>query len=117
MDDDGEHARPAKKWQQKQRKVPRPLDTLQLNELALGYVARFATSAGRLTDYLKRKLRERGWDGDVPPDLAAVVARLVDLKYIDDAGFAQARGAGLLARAMARGGFPKRWHATGSTNP
>ncbi len=98
MDDDGQKARPGKKWQQKQKKAPRPLDTRQLDEMALGYVARFATSAGRLTAYLKRKIRERGWDGDTPPDLASVVDRLVALRYIDDAGFAQARGAGLMRK-------------------
>jgi regulatory protein len=85
------------------RKLPRPLDARQIDELALAYVARFATSAGRLSDYLKRKIRERGWDGEsapdvAPPDVAAVVARMVDLHYIDDAGFAQARGAGLMRR-------------------
>lgn len=88
----------ARKWQQKQRKVMRPLDARQIDEMALGYVARFATSSGRLTAYLKRKIRERGWDGDAPADLASVVERLVELGYIDDAGFAQARGAGLMRR-------------------
>ncbi|WP_428331931.1 regulatory protein RecX [Novosphingobium sp.] len=100
MDDD-EHKRAGpKKWQQKQRKAPRPLDARQIDEMALGYVARFATSAGRLTDYLKRKIRERGWDGEAPADLAGVVERLVTLGYIDDAGFAQARGAGLMRRGF-----------------
>ena len=97
---DGDDTKPvsAKKWQQKQRKVVRPLDARQIDEMALGYVARFATSAGRLTAYLKRKIRERGWDGETPADLARVVERLVELGYIDDAGFAQARGAGLMRR-------------------
>jgi regulatory protein len=98
MDGDDHNSAPAKKWQQKQRKVPKPLDARQLDEMALGYVARFATSAGRLTAYLKRKIRERGWDGETPADLAGVVERLVALNYIDDAGFAQARGAGLMRK-------------------
>ena len=45
------------------RPVP-PLDRAALERLALRYVERFATTRGRLTDYLKRKIRERGWDGD-----------------------------------------------------
>ena len=36
----------------------RPLDKARLEELALAYVARFATSAARLESYLARKLRE-----------------------------------------------------------
>ncbi len=41
------------------RRPPRPLDAALLDELALGYVARFATSTGKLSAYLNRKLRER----------------------------------------------------------
>jgi len=80
------------------RKAPRPLDARQIDELALGYVARFATSAGRLSAYLKRKIRERGWDGEPGPDVDAVVAQMVDRGYIDDAGFAHARGQGMMRR-------------------
>lgn len=80
------------------RKRPRPLDPGRLDELALAYVARFATSAGKLSDYLRRKLRERGWAGEEAPDVGAVVARMVRLRYVDDAGFARARGQGLLRR-------------------
>src|SRR5690606_22662366 len=43
------------------RRAPKPLDAARLDELALTYVARFATSAAKLERYLKRKLRERGW--------------------------------------------------------
>ncbi|MCH7630110.1 regulatory protein RecX [Novosphingobium percolationis] len=80
------------------KRAPRPLDAGQLEELALSYVARFATSAGKLADYLKRKLRERGWEGAVAPDVAAVVARMVERRYVDDAVFARAKGQGLLRR-------------------
>lgn len=80
------------------KRPPRPLDKARLDELALAYVARFATSAGKLADYLKRKLRERGWEGEAPPDVAAIVARMVELSYIDDAAFAHAKGQGLLRR-------------------
>jgi regulatory protein len=69
-----------------------------LNELALAYVARFATSAGKLADYLKRKLRERGWDGGDAPDVAGIVARFVEAGYIDDTAYARAKSGGLLRR-------------------
>lgn len=85
----------------KKRKA-RPLDETVMEELALAYVARFATSAGKLEDYLKRKLRERGFvgheEGEEPPDIAALVERFVDRKYVDDAGYARAKTSGLLAR-------------------
>src|SRR6476469_2109404 len=80
------------------RRAPRPLDTARLDELALAYVARFATSGVQLERYLKRKLRERGWDGAEEPDAAAVVARLIELRYVDDAAYAAMRSGGLLRR-------------------
>lgn len=80
------------------KKPPRPLDRTRLEELAVAYVARFATSAGKLRDYLGRKLRERGWDGAEPPDPAGIVARFVDAGYIDDAGYARAKAGGLRSR-------------------
>ena len=58
------------------RRQPKPLDRARLDELALAYVARFATSAGKLERYLLRKIRERGWEGDSPADPAAIVAPL-----------------------------------------
>ena len=80
------------------RRPPRPLDEARLHELALAYVARFATSGAQLERYLKRKLRERGWDGAREPDLAAVVVRLVELRYVDDAAYAAMRSGSLLRR-------------------
>ncbi len=79
-------------------RVPRPLDPRLLDELALAYVARFATSARKLEDYLRRKLRERGWAGDAAADVAAVSARLVEAGYVDDTAFARARSSSLLRR-------------------
>jgi regulatory protein len=78
--------------------VPRPLDPARLDELALAYVARFATSAAKLERYLQRKLRERGWEGENSPDVAAIVTRHADLGYVDDAAYARAKAGGLLRR-------------------
>ena len=82
----------------KVRRQPKPLDPARLDELALTYVARFATSAAKLERYLKRKLRERGWDGEREPDLPAVIRRYVELGYVDDEAFARARSGSLLRR-------------------
>lgn len=85
-------------------RTPRPLDAARLEELALAYVARFATTAARLAAYLDRKLRERGWAGggeDAREGRAAadaLVARFVAAGYVDDGAYARARSAGLLRR-------------------
>jgi regulatory protein len=84
--------------QRREKPPPKPLEPARLNELALAYVARFATSAAKLEDYLKRKLRERGWAGDEPPDLSALVARYVEAGYIDDTAYARAKSGNLLRR-------------------
>ena len=82
----------------RQKSLPLPLDSSTLDALALTYVARFATSSGRLSTYLKRKLRERGWAEETPPDVAAVVARMTERRYVDDAAYAAAKGEGLRRR-------------------
>jgi regulatory protein len=82
----------------RRKRAQSQLDTTRLQDLALAYVARFATSAAKLEAYLKRKLRERGWDDAVEPDPAGLVARYVALGYVDDEGFARARANGLLRR-------------------
>ena len=77
---------------------PKPLDAARLDELALGYVARFATSRGKLSAYLARKLRERGWAGDGEAPVDAVVERLSEAGYVDDAAYARAKSGSLLRR-------------------
>ena len=101
---------PGKRREKPPPKPPKPLDSARLNDLALAYVAKFATSAAKLEDYLRRKLRERGWAGDdapdapdapdppEPPDLAALVARYVEAGYIDDTAYARAKSGSLLRR-------------------
>ena len=83
------------------RPVPRPrpaLDAPGLEALALHYVARFATSGAKLADYCRRKVRERGWDAEAAPDVAALVERFVEAGYLDDAVFAKGRAEGLRRR-------------------
>jgi regulatory protein len=77
---------------------PHPLNSAKLDELALSYVGRFATTRGKLEAYLARKLRERGWDDEAEPQPAAIAARFVELGYIDDAAWARGRTDGLLRR-------------------
>jgi regulatory protein len=84
------------------KRVPKPLDSARLEDLALAYVARFATSAAKLEAYLRRKLRERGWAGEGEPALTALVERFVSAGYIDDRAFALSRGGSLLRRGYGR---------------
>lgn len=84
------------------RSAPPPLDAAALDRLALRYVERFATSRGKLADYLARKIRERGWDGP-PVDPRAVAQRMADAGYVDDRSFAAQKGA-----ALARRGYGAR---------
>lgn len=80
------------------KRPPPPLDEAALRDLALRHVARFATSRGKLIAYLNRKLRERGWGGEDPADPEALADRFVDLRYIDDAGYAVMKSASLARR-------------------
>jgi regulatory protein len=84
-------------------KKARPLDETSLRDLALAYVARFATTGAKLEGYLARKLRERGVaedeDGRVQtPDVGALVTRLIELGYVDDEAYARSKTRDLTAR-------------------
>lgn len=67
--------------------------------MALRYVERFATTRGRLADYLRRKIRERGWEG-LPADPVAVAERMAELGYVNDAAFAEARVSAMTRRGL-----------------
>lgn len=84
-------------------RAPVPLDPRRLEELAVGYVGRYATTRAKLTAYLARKLRERGWDGERQPDLEAMAARFAELGYVDDAAYALAK-----SQALSNRGYGKR---------
>ena len=91
MNDSGSRSR-------QRKRTPKPLDSARLGELALAYVARFSTTAAKLERYLRRKVRERGWDGEHEPQVGALVGRYVELGYVDDEAFARARSGSLLRR-------------------
>src|SRR5215213_11410991 len=86
----------------RRRKALRPLDDRRLEELALRYVGRFATTRAKLRSYLARKLRERGWDGEREPDVAAIAERFADRGYVDDSSFALAKSQSLTARGYGK---------------
>lgn len=69
-----------------------------MRDLALGYASRYATTAAKLKHYLQRKIRERGWATEDEPQVDALIARFVELGYIDDGAFAEARQRDLLRR-------------------
>ena len=80
-----------------------PLNQKKLEELALRYVERFATTRAKLSDYLRRKLRERGWEGEREPNPAAIADRFAAQGYVDDAAYALNK-----ARSLSGRGYGKR---------
>jgi regulatory protein len=80
-----------------------PLDDKGLEELALRYVGKYATTRSKLGAYLARKLRERGWGGSREADLEGMANRLAELGYVDDAAYALAK-----SRALGSRGYGKR---------
>jgi regulatory protein len=81
------------------KRPPPPLGPASLERLAIRYVERFQTTRGKLVDYLRRKVRERGWEGE-PADPDALAQRMVTLGYVDDRAFAEARAAALGRRGL-----------------
>jgi regulatory protein len=97
----------------KRRRDPTPLDPSRLDELALTYVGRFATTRAKLGAYLARKIRERGWEGDRPAEVESVVERLVRLGYVDDAQYALSKARSLTSRGYGPGRVTQSLHAAG----
>lgn len=79
-----------------------PLDEGRLNELALRYVGRFATTRAKLRSYLGRKLRERGWDGTREPEIAAIAERFAAQGYVDDSSYALSKAQSLTGRGYGK---------------
>ena len=80
----------------------RPLGAARLDELALSYVARFATSRAKLTRYLSRKIRESEWTEDVDAMTAceAVADRMERLQFLDDRQYAVMRAGAMTRRGL-----------------
>lgn len=87
----------------KRRRERRPLREESLNELALAYVGRFATTRSKLAAYLRRKLRERGWDGAGEPPVEALVGRFAGSGLVDDAAYALSKSRSLAERGYGPG--------------
>lgn len=90
-----------------------PLDEGRLNELALRYVGRFATTRAKLQSYLSRKVRERGWDGAREPDLAAIAERFSAQGYVDDSSYAVTKSQSLTARGYGKARVMQALRAAG----
>jgi regulatory protein len=93
----------AQKWRERptrQKTIAKPLDAAGLDSLALSYVGRFATSRGKLIAYLRRKLRERGWDGADEPPVEAAADRLVALRYVDDSAYAEMKSGAMQRQGL-----------------
>lgn len=94
---------PTNRARQPRKPLP-PLDPAMLDAIAVRYVERFQTTRARLIRLLRQKLRERGWVEDGPAaDPEQVADRMVELGYISDAAFAEARARGLQRRGMGSG--------------
>ena len=102
--------------ERKPKRPPAPLTSERLEELALAYAARFATTAAKLRDYLRRKLRERGFDAaeeGAEPDIDALVEKFVDRGYVDDEVYARARSGDLLRRGYGARRVNEALHSAG----
>lgn len=80
----------------------RPLGAAKLDELALAYVARFATSRAKLTRYLSRKIRESEWTDEVDAMTAceSIADRMERLRYLDDRQYAAMRAGAMTRRGL-----------------
>src|SRR5437763_1626520 len=95
------------------RRPSPPLDESKLNELALRYVGRFATTRAKLRSYLARKVRERGWDGAREPDPVRIAERFAEQGYVDDAAYALAKSEALTGRGYGKRRVVEKLRAAG----
>jgi regulatory protein len=96
---------------------PRPtLNAASLGELALRYVGKYATTRAKLRTYLARKITERGWDGERSPDLEALVNRMAELGYIDDAAYALTKSRSLTSRGYGERRLAQKLRDAGVAN-
>lgn len=80
----------------------KPLNAAKLDELALAYVARFATSRAKLMRYLSRKIRESDWtdQSDAMAACEAIADRMERLRFLDDRQYAAMRAGAMTRRGL-----------------
>jgi len=106
----------AQSWRvksERQRNPRPPLDAEGLERLGLFYAGRYATTRAKLATYLRRKLRERGWEGQGEPPVERLVARFAELGYVDVRAFASAKASSLLRRGYGQRRVSDALHAAG----
>lgn len=91
----------------RERRKPGPVTRDYLFRAAVHYLERYASSSGNLARVLERKIlrraRERGEDpAAFLPLVEETVAKVLDLKLIDDAAFAEAKVASLRRRGASK---------------
>ncbi len=86
----------------KQKTPPPPLSKQKLDELALTYVARYATTEVKLKRYLSRKIKERGMVDGVWIDLDDITQKLTQLGFVNDEHYAQMKTDSLLRRGYGK---------------
>jgi len=97
------HARIASMTSERGRRVPPRLTPSYIENAALHYLERFASSRANLNRVLTRKARRAldHWGGD-PAEAAAWIAAAIDklagLGYLDDGAYARMKTAGLARR-------------------
>jgi regulatory protein len=97
-----------------QKKPPPPLDNRRLRDLALHYSGRYATTRAKLSAYLQRKIRDRGWkDGEPQPDFTVMIQEFSDLGYVNDSAFADAKARSFVRRGYGARRFEQELHAAG----
>lgn len=92
---------------QTDRRPPKPVTRDYLFRAAVHYLERYASSSGNLRRVLERKImrrtRERGEEAsEFTPFIDETLAKLIELKLIDDATFAEAKVASLRRRGASR---------------
>lgn len=89
----------------KKRRLPKPATAARLEKAALAHIDRYATSAANLRNVLMRRVARsvRLHDterGEAAEWVEAIIAKLLERRLLDDAGYARAR-AGSLHRSGA----------------
>jgi regulatory protein len=100
------------------RKPPKAPTRERLEKSALHYLERYAASAEGLRRVHMRKVERAAREGladraQGAEDVAAVVAKLVASRLLDDARFAEGRAASLARRGLPRGRIAQRLKVVG----